>query len=77
MCKLCLGEGITIQQIKQSIDVPKGVDHKQKLRKMAQGEQNEPDQEPGDLVVEILLKPDDYFQRREYDVYSYVYLTVS
>jgi hypothetical protein len=32
---------------------------------------------PGDLIIKINLKPDPYFKRDNYDIYTKLYLTIS
>ena len=33
--------------------------------------------DPGDLIIVVLVKPDHYFRRDGYDIYSDAFLTIS
>jgi len=41
------------------------------------GNFNDIGESPGDLIIKINLKKDEYFKRDNYDIYTKIYLTIS
>lgn len=68
-CRVCGGEG-TIQSAETlEMVVPAGVDQGQTLRWEGKGEPGEPGARPGDLLVEVHLRPHPVFTRDGLDVH--------
>jgi molecular chaperone DnaJ len=62
-CKKCNGTGMIKRSSKIKIDIPAGIDDGQRLRMQGEGEPGRPGAPPGDLYVDIELKPHKYFHR--------------
>ena len=62
--------------MKETINIPKGVDNNVNLRvaKKGNGALAGP---PGDLLINIKVKPDPYFRRDGSDIHTDLYLNVS
>ena len=62
--------------MKETINVPKGVDNNVNLRVSKKGNFS-PTGPPGDLLVTIKVKPHPYFKRDGADIQTEYFLTVS
>lgn len=62
-CEHCHGEGRLEDQRGLEVKVPPGVDNGDRIRLTGQGEAGPPGATPGDLYVEILVRPHPIFQR--------------
>jgi molecular chaperone DnaJ len=62
--------------VKESINIPKGVDTNVNLRiaKKGHAQANAP---PGDLMINLKVKPHPYFKRDGSDIHTDLYLSVS
>ena len=69
-CTECRGEGRTERRRNVSIQVPAGVDSGTRLRKAGEGEHGRRGGPPGDLYVDIAVKPHDRFVRQGADIGS-------
>lgn len=69
-CTQCRGKGRVKETHRVSVDIPKGVDHGDRLRVRGGGEAGPHGSSPGDLFVEIHLKPHDLFKRQGLDLYA-------
>lgn len=58
--RTCRGKGSVYNSVKETINVPKGVDNNVNLRVSKKGNFS-PTGPPGDLLVTIKVKPDPYF----------------
>jgi molecular chaperone DnaJ len=67
-CEECNGSGKIYRQRKLSVDIPAGVDSGMSLRLSGQGEPGENGGPPGNLYVNINVKPHPFFKRRDSDV---------
>jgi len=62
-CKKCRGRGRVSEQRKILVTVPPGVDNGTQLRMVGEGEAGARGTTPGDLYVELRVKPDRRFER--------------
>ncbi len=62
-CMRCRGEGRTQSQKNLSVKVPPGVDNGDRIRLSGEGEPGDMGGPPGDLYVQINVKPHDLFTR--------------
>lgn len=76
-CSECRGRGIVQRTRKILVKVPKGVDNGHRLRIAGEGEAGERGAPPGDLYVEMRVKPHEFFERDEDDLICRVPLSFS
>lgn len=73
-CKKCHGKGQRKSTHKIDVQVPSGVDTGVRLRMANEGDLPPRGRVPGDLYVEIVVKPDEIFERDGNDLYTQVYV---
>ncbi|MCU0807987.1 MAG: molecular chaperone DnaJ [Candidatus Contendobacter sp.] len=71
-CATCRGSGRVEEQKTLSVKVPAGVDNGDRIRLAGEGEAGEHGGPPGDLYVQIQVKPHPIFTREESDLYCEV-----
>lgn len=71
----CRGRGTTTNTVKETINIPKGVDTGVNLRVSKKGNFS-PVGPPGDLMINIKVKPHPYFKREGFDILTDLYLSV-
>ena len=90
-CQTCKGVGIIPQHSKENIAIPKGIKNGQcikltgkvkasihkKFKKINKGNVSENNGSEGDLIIKMVVKPDDYFKRNGYDIHTDCYITIS
>lgn len=69
-CKTCRGQGRKTVERKLLVNIPAGVDNGTQLRLTGEGEAGQFKGPPGDLYVEIRVKPDRRFQREDENLYA-------
>ena len=69
-CRQCRGKGLVKESRQLHIDIPKGIDHGDRMRVQGEGEAGAHGQSHGDLYVEIHIKPHDMFKRQGMDLYA-------
>jgi molecular chaperone DnaJ len=69
-CQTCHGEKAVKNTEKVQIDVPAGVDNGMTLKVSGHGNIPTKDAIPGDLYVQIKVKPDPRFERHDYDIFT-------
>ncbi len=69
-CAQCHGQGRVKHTKTLSVKVPAGVDEGDQIRLAGEGEAGEKNGPPGDLYVQISLKPHPLFKREQDDLYS-------
>ena len=74
--RTCRGKGAVHSSVKETINVPKGVDSGVNLRVSKKGHYS-PVGPPGDLMVQIKVKPHPYFKRDGSDINTDLYITIS
>lgn len=62
-CRVCGGQGEVRSRRKISVTVPSGVDDGSRIRLSGQGERGADGGTPGDLVIRVRVKSDDFFER--------------
>ena len=67
-CAGCGGEGVTEGEKEVSVDVPTGVTDGNRLRLIGEGEAGRRGAPPGDLYVDLGIRPDERFTRRGNDL---------
>ena len=67
-CRVCRGEGRTVEDRTYTVDVPAGIDDGQTLRLSGRGAVGPRGGVPGDLYVHIRVRPHDRFLRQGYDL---------
>jgi len=71
-CETCRGSGRVEEQKTLSVKVPAGVDNGDRIRLAGEGEHGEQGGPPGDLYVQIRVKPHPIFTREDSDLYCEV-----
>ena len=71
-CAACQGTGLVIKRISFDVDVPAGISDNTRLKLSGQGDAGRNGGPPGDLYVDISVKPHKQFTRDGYDVHSQV-----
>lgn len=67
-CGSCRGQGRTQEQKTLSVKVPAGVDNGDRIRLSGEGEAGEHGGPPGDLYVQMIVKPHKIFERQDNDL---------
>ena len=75
-CPTCRGRGLVNQHVKETINIPKGVDTGVNLRVAKKGNAGLGGA-AGDLMIQVKVKPDPYFKRDGSDVHSELYVSIS
>ena len=71
-CNKCRGKGRVHEHKTLSVKVPAGVDNGDRIRLAGEGEAGESGGPPGDLYVQIQVKPHPIFQREDNNLYCEV-----
>ena len=75
-CTTCHGVGRVKEHKSLSVEVPGGVDNGDRIRLSGEGEAGEAGTPPGDLFVQIHVKPHPIFQRDNADLYCEVPINI-
>jgi len=75
-CNTCHGAGRVKEHKSLSVEVPAGVDNGDRIRLSGEGEAGEASAPPGDLFVQIHVKPHPIFERDNADLYCEVPINV-
>ena len=73
-CVNCKGRGTEYQNVKEQVNIPRGVDNGVNLRVAKKGHAG--DSQPGDLIVQIKVLPHDYFKRDGANIHSDLYVSL-
>jgi len=76
-CPDCRGSGRVQKTKTLSVKVPAGVDQGDQIRLAGEGEAGETGGPPGDLYVQVKLKPHNIFRREEDDIYCEMPISVT
>ena len=60
-----------------TVDVPPGIEEGMNIRLQGQGAEGEPGAAAGNLLVQVIIQPDDYFIRDGYDVHTEIPISVT
>ena len=74
-CTDCRGTGYVQMRKKYAVPIPAGIDHGQCTRMRGLGEPGKNGGPRGDVLVEVLIGKHDKFVRRDYDIFSTVYMS--
>jgi|TARA_B110000285_G_scaffold202392_1_gene237684 molecular chaperone DnaJ len=75
-CTTCRGKGAVNQSVKETINIPKGVDNGVNLRVSKKGNQGL--QGPaGDLMIQVKVKPHPYFKRDGSDIHTDLFISIA
>lgn len=75
-CQTCKGSGIAGKLLKETLNIPKGVNTGQSLRISGKGNKGERGGSSGDLIVKINVTPDNYFKREGFDIYTELSISI-
>lgn len=67
-CPSCKGNGTKVVKKSIKVKVPAGVDNESKLRLSGEGNHGLRGGRPGDLYIEIHVKPHEFFKRKQNDI---------
>ncbi|CCW67533.1 unnamed protein product [Phytomonas sp. Hart1] len=76
-CAQCSGKGIVKDRSLQTLRVPKGIDHKERLRVSGRGEVGVRNGPPGNLYVEVTVEEDAVFHREGTDIHIVAPISLS
>ncbi|MCL2066974.1 MAG: molecular chaperone DnaJ [Treponema sp.] len=76
-CRDCGGSGTQKKRQKIMVTIPAGVENGKRVVIPKQGDAGANGGPPGDLYVFIRIKPHEYFERQDYDLYCAVPISVS
>jgi molecular chaperone DnaJ len=76
-CPACRGNGRVEEEKVLSVKVPAGVDNGDRIRLSGEGEAGPPGTQPGDLYVEVRVRPHHIFQRDGDDLHCEVPIRIS
>lgn len=74
-CGPCRGKGLAPEETRRRLKVPAGIDTGQRIRIEGEGEPGRQNGSPGDLYVEIVIKPHPFFRRDGRDLLCDVPIT--
>jgi len=67
-CAGCRGSGAVAEEVSVAVEIPAGVEDGARLRLTGRGSAGEPGARPGNLYVEIRVRPDERFERHGADL---------
>jgi molecular chaperone DnaJ len=76
-CRECGGSGVQKKKQKIAVTIPPGIDNNRRVVVRQQGDAGPNGGPPGDLYVFIRVKPHDYFERQDTDLYCAVPISVT
>ena len=76
-CKPCMGQGRLEEEKVLSVKIPAGVDNGDRIRLSGEGEAGPPGTPPGDLFVEVRVRPHDIFERDGDDLHCEVPIRIA
>jgi molecular chaperone DnaJ len=74
-CAECRGAGRIVEERTLSVEIPPGIHHGQQIRLGGEGHAGLVGGRPGDVYVEVRIRPDERFVREADDIYTTVALT--
>ena len=74
-CVTCRGKGSMQTSVKETIVIPKGVDNGVNLRMTKKGHSTGQGP-PGDLMIQIKVKPHPYFKRDGSDIHTDMHISI-
>lgn len=74
-CSDCRGEGYITKRKKVPVNIPAGIDDRQRIRVTGEGEPGRNGGPRGDLLVDVTVTPSSEFERDGMDVYTKTYIS--
>jgi molecular chaperone DnaJ len=74
-CTACRGKGLVHQTVRETINIPKGVDNGVNLRVSKKGNAGVGGG-TGDLMIQVKVKPHEYFKRDAADIHTDLFISV-
>jgi DnaJ-class molecular chaperone len=68
---------VDVKERTVTVDIPPGIDTGMNIRLQGQGAEGDPGAPAGNLLVQVIVQDDDYFQRDGYDVHTEVPISVT
>lgn len=68
---------VTMKEREVTVDTPPGIDSGMNIRLQGQGAEGDPGAPAGNLLVQVIVDPDSYFERDGYDVHVEVPISVT
>ena len=68
-CNACNGKGVQKKQVMLTVPIPSGVDNQQQLTVRGEGDKGRLGGVPGNLILQISVKPHKHFKRKNLDLY--------
>lgn len=75
-CTTCKGIGNAYKQHKEELEIPSGIENGVNIRVTGKGNRGLNGGSRGDVIVKVSVKPDAYFKREGYDIFTDVPLTI-
>ena len=75
-CTTCRGKGVTHDSVKETINIPKGVDNGVNLRVSKKGNAGLGGP-AGDLMIQVKVKPHPYFKRDGSDIHTDLFVSIA
>jgi len=76
-CQQCGGRGRVQERVRRVVVIPPGVDHGYRVRVAGEGEPGQDGGSPGDLYVQVRVKPHRYFRRQGRDILLHLTINVA
>jgi len=76
-CELCKGSGVLRYNQKVKVTIPPGMDPDRRIRLDGQGNQGTKGASAGDLYVYVHIRPHEYMERHEYDLYCVLPISIT
>ncbi|EEC48676.1 predicted protein, partial [Phaeodactylum tricornutum CCAP 1055/1] len=68
---------VQVKERDVTVDTPPGIDNGMSLRLAEKGAEGDPGAPPGNLLVQVLVEPDKYFERDGYDVHVQIPISLT
>ena len=76
-CAVCKGSGVLRSHQKVKVTIPPGMDPDRRIRLDGQGNQGTKGASPGDLYVYVHIRPHEYMERHEFDLYCVLPMSIT
>lgn len=71
-CPMCQGQGRLRKVLQKNVSIPQGIDDGQSLRITGEGDCGINGGQNGDIIIRVSVKPDEFFEREGFDIYTEV-----
>lgn len=76
-CTACRGNGSSYKTVKETVNIPRGVNNGQTLRLTGKGNLGDNGGPRGDLLIKIVIKADRHFRREDYNIISDLQISIA